>query len=57
MLNKKELDMQDFEVLPIGTTQYIKDLELELSLLRKFEDKVTGDVVREVAIDIMWMGR
>jgi hypothetical protein len=47
--------MRDFEVLPTGTTQYIKDLELELSLLRKFEDKVTGDVVREVAIGIMWM--
>jgi hypothetical protein len=27
--------MQDFEVLPVGTTQYIKELELELSILRQ----------------------
>jgi hypothetical protein len=47
--------MQDFEVHPVGTTQYIKDLELELSLLRKFEDRITGDVVHKVAIGIMWM--
>jgi hypothetical protein len=47
--------MKDFEVLPVGTTQYIKDLELELSLLRKFEDRITGDVTHKVAIGIMWM--
>jgi hypothetical protein len=35
MLNKKELDMQDFEVLPVGTTQHVKDLELQLYVLRK----------------------
>jgi hypothetical protein len=44
--------MSDFEVLPIGTTQRIKDLEAEVSVLRKAENEVTDAISTGAAIDI-----
>ena len=36
--------MTDFEVLPVGTTQRLKDLEAELAIFRKAEKEAEEDV-------------
>lgn len=44
--------MSDFEVLPIGTTQRLKDLETELAIFRKAEKEAEEDVNSWTARDI-----
>ena len=44
--------MIDFEVLPLGTTQRLKDLEAELEIFRKAESELTDAIADKAALEI-----